>query len=149
MAYPQQVYAAPQAMASPVQETRNTLGFSVVRLPIPTLKFYAVPKPQQAQMVTIQQAPMAPMMMAPPMMSPMMAPQMMAPQVMAAPQAAPACPSTDAAQTALMMALLQQSQRNAAPVPAAPGYDDSELETKAKKIEDRIDALTNALENSK
>jgi hypothetical protein len=143
----QQMYLAaqPQMMAVPTQQTTSTLGFAVARLPIPVLKFYSVPKPQQAQIVNVQQAPM---MSAPMMAAPMMMPQM-APQMMAAPQAAPSCPSTDSANTALMMALIQNSQRNnPAQLPAVPSSDDAELESRAKQLEDRLDRLTKSLEAS-
>ena len=150
-AAPQQYYGVQQSPMIPSgpQEMKSTLGFSVARLPIPVLKLYGVPKPQQAQMVSVQQPPMmaAPMMM-PSMGSPMMMPQMGSPLMMsqmASPQAAPSCPSTDSAQTALMMSLLQQSQQRNS-VQSAPSYEDAELESRARKLEDRIEALTKALD---
>ena len=130
--------AAPM-MAPQSQEMTGALMWGKKQITLPTLKMVAVPKPQQAQMVTIQQAPM---MMAPQMM----APQMMAPQMMMSAPAAPSCPSTDAANLQLMQALIQASHQQNAPA-AAPSADETELEARAMKLEQKLDALTKALEN--
>lgn len=130
---PQASYmAASPGFAAPPQEMTGALGMGVMRICIPVPKMYAVPKPQPPQMVAIQQAPM-------------MAPQMyMSPQAMV-PQAAPSCPSTDAANSALLMALLQAQQQQNAPA-AAPSAEEADLEARAQKLEQKIDALTEALE---
>lgn len=122
-------------MAPQSQEMTGALTWGKKQITLPTLKMVAVPKPQQAQMVTIQQSPM------------MMAPQMMAPQMMmSAPAAAPSCPSTDAANLQLLQALMQASHQQNAPA-ASPSADEAELEARAKKLEQKLDALTKALEN--
>jgi hypothetical protein len=123
-------------MAPQGTEMTNTLGLGVVRLPLPVFKMYSVPKPQQ-QTVVVQQSPM--------MASPMMAqPMMMAPQMAPMAAQAPSCPSTDSANNALMMALMQaQQQQNA---PAVPAAEDAQLEGRARKLEQRLKSLTDALE---
>lgn len=131
---------SPMMMAAPMmapqsQEMTGALMWGKKQITLPTLKMVAVPKPQQAQMVTIQQAPM------------MMAPQMMAPQMMmSAPAAAPSCPSTDAANLQLLQALMQASHQQNAPA-AVPSADEAELEARAKKLEQKLDTLTKALES--
>jgi hypothetical protein len=132
---PQPQYMAPQAQymaspgfAAPPQEVTGALGLGVIRIPLIIPKMYAVPKPHPPQMVAIQQSPM------------------MMPQMMMAPQAAPSCPSTDSANSALLMALLQAQQQHQNAPPAAPSAEEADLEARALKLEQKIDALTNALE---
>lgn len=165
-------YSQPQMMAAPMaapmmmpqqqpQEmgTAWSWGSRTLSMKLPTLKMIAVPKPPAPTTITVHQMPVQqqPMMMMPqqmPMMQPSMMPMMQQPMMMAAapqaaPQAAPACQSDTS--MAMMMAMMQQQQqqRAAASVAAMPGADESEFESRARSVEQRIDKLTQVLENSR
>jgi len=70
----------------------------------------------------------------------------MVPQVATAPvAAAPSCPTSDLANAQLMSALIQASNQQNAPA-ASLSDEEAELESRARKLEDRLDRLTKALE---
>lgn len=144
------------------------IGWTNISLPIP--KIFAVPSQRPLSQPVAQMPVMAPMMMpqAMPAMAPMMAapaPQVMqaAPQlVQAAPQvqyvaAAPmaqqapnACAAnTQQAQT--LLEILQQQQNSISnaqggnPVPPAPAADDSDLERRARELEEQINGIRKSL----
>ena len=148
--------AAPMMMPQQQPQEMGTAwswGSKTLSMKLPTLKMIAVPKPAAPTTITVHQMPMQqPMMMMPqqmPMMQPSMMPMMQQPMMAAAPQAAPSCQSD--ASMAMMMAMLQQQQqqRAAASVAAMPGADESEFESRAKSVDQRIDKLMQVLENSR
>ncbi|MCY2966420.1 MAG: hypothetical protein NT069_22780, partial [Planctomycetota bacterium] len=149
---PQYVAAAsPQA-----GETGIALGMSVVRLPIPIPKFYAVPKPPRTQLVQVQSQPVytqpvysQPVYMNPGQYSP--PPVAYSPPVQASPPAPSSCQTDNEQLLSMMMALQQQQEQQgrspaaSASPPPAPAANQADLEARTKALSDKLDRLTEAV----